>query len=84
MSDHVATETLIRADALNRALRTLWTGFGVDAAVAIGAGTLTLASGGDVMTPLFWSSIGALAVKSVVTSAASYLVRLKVAPKQAV
>lgn len=78
MSDHV---DLIQKDALDRALRTLWTGIGVDAVAAIGAGTLTLVNGGDVTSPLFWSAIGALVIKSVVTSAASYAVRLKVAPR---
>lgn len=81
MGDHVSTESLVRADALNRALRTLWTGFGVDAATAIGAGTLLLVNEVDVNSELFWSSIGVLALKSIVTSFASYLVRLKVAPK---
>lgn len=74
MGDHVATQSPKSA-----ALQTLWTGFGIDAAVAIGAGTLILIDGGDVMSPLFWTSMGGLVVKSVLTSAASYLVRLKVA-----
>lgn len=83
MGAHVTTESLIHSDALNRAARTLWTGFGVDAAVAIGAGTLLLVNDVPVDSHLFWSSIGVLALKSVVTSFASYLVRLKVTPKQA-
>lgn len=83
MGDHVNAQGLVHADAIERAARTLWTGFGVDAAVAIGAGTLTLVNGGDVMSPVFWGAIGALAVKSIVTSFASYLVRLKVDPKAA-
>lgn len=77
MADHV---DLVKKDALDRAVRTLWTGIGVDAAVAIGAGTLILLKDGDVMSPLFWSTVGALVVKSFTQSAASYLVRLKVTP----
>lgn len=78
MADHTAAT--VRADALNRALRTLWTGVGVDAATAIGAGTLFLLNDADVSSATFWSGVGILVLKSVVTSAASYLVRLKVEP----
>lgn len=81
MGDHSSTDSLIQADALNRGLRTLWTGFGVDAATAIGAGALLLVNEVDVNSELFWTSMGVLALKSVVTAFASYLVRLKVAPK---
>lgn len=83
MGDHSPTTTLVRADALNRALRTLWTGFGVDAATAIGAGILLLVNEVDVNSEVFWSAAGVLVLKSIVTAFASYLVRLKVTPKQA-
>jgi hypothetical protein len=83
LADHVTTESLVHADALNRAARTLWQGIGVDAATAIGAGALLLINDVPVESELFWSSIGVLVLKSVVTSFASYLVRLKVTPKQA-
>ena len=78
MSDHVDP---VKQDALNRALRTLWTSIGVDAFVATGAGTLLLLNEGDPTSPLFWGAVGALAVRSLVTAAASYMVRLKVTPK---
>ena len=78
MADHV---DLIKADALNRAARTLWTSVGVDAAVATGAGTLLLLNDGDPTSPVFWGAVGALAVRSLVTAVASYFVRLKVTPK---
>jgi hypothetical protein len=81
LGDHVSTDSLIHADAVNRGLRTLWTGFGVDAATAIGAGVLLLVNEVDVNSELFWTSAGVLVLKSVVTALASYLVRLKVAPK---
>ena len=69
-----------KADALQRALRTLWQGFGVDALIAIGAGLLLLLDGGDVLSGVFWAGLGVLILKSVLTSAASYLVRLRKAP----
>ena len=81
MAEHV--DTSVQADAINRGLRTLWTGFGVDAATAIGAGILLLINEVDVNSELFWTSAGVLVLKSVVTALASYLVRLKVAPRTA-
>ena len=78
MSDHV---DLVKQDALNRALRTLWTSIGVDAVFATGTGTLLLLNDYDPTSPLFWGAVGALAVRSLVTAAASYMVRLKVTPK---
>lgn len=83
MSKHLLTHVTptIQADALNRALRTLWTGFGVDAATAIGAGILLLLNSVDVNSGVFWSAAGVLVLKSIVTAFASYLVRLKIAPK---
>lgn len=79
MGDHTLTND--KADALIRAGRTLWTSVGVDAAVAIGAGTLLLLDGGDPTNPVFWGALGALVVRSVVTSVATYFARLKVTPK---
>jgi hypothetical protein len=83
MSDHVAETSLVHADALERAARTLWTGIGIDAAVAIGSGVLLELQGGDITSPLFWGAIGGLVVKSILTASASYLVRLKVTPTTA-
>lgn len=81
MGDHVDEVAAVRADALDRALRTLWQGVGVDALVAIGAGGLVLLDGGDVMSPTFWGAMGILVAKSFLVSGASYLARLKIAPK---
>ena len=88
MGKHVSTEKVTalinaedRADALNRAGRTLWQGIGIDAGVAIGLGTTVLLESGDVMSPIFWGTLGVLVVKSILTSVASYLTRLGVAPK---
>lgn len=76
----VATVT-DRADAVQRALRTLWQGFGTDALIAIGAGLVLLLDGGDVLSPVFWGGVGVLIIKSVLVALASYLQRLRAAPK---
>ena len=73
--------TVDRADAVQRALRTLWQGFGVDALVSIGAGLVLLLDGGDVLSPVFWAAVGILVIKSVLVALASYLQRLRSAPK---
>ena len=70
-----------RADALQRAFRTLWQGFGVDAIAAIGVGLLLLLDGNaDVLSPVFWGGVGVLIVKSFLVALASYLQRLRKAP----
>lgn len=72
-----------RADALQRAFRTLWQGFGVDAVGAIGVGLLLLLNGGDVLSGAFWAAVGVLVIKSVLVALASYLQRLRKAPEAA-
>lgn len=75
------TKADVKADAWNRAGRTLWQGIGVDACVAVGLGSAVLLETGDVTSPLFWGTLGVLVVKSFLTSGASYLTRLKMAPR---
>lgn len=70
-----------KADALQRAVRTLWQGFGTDALVAIGAGLVLLLGDVEVTTTAFWAALGVLILKSFLTALASYLQRLKNAPK---
>ena len=72
--------TIDRADAIQRALRTLWQGFGTDALIAIGAGLVLLLDGGDVLSPVFWGGVGVLIIKSVLVALASYLQRLRKEP----
>jgi len=72
----------IKFDALNRAWRTLYTAFGADAAILIGAGLLELLDKTDISTEAFWIGAGILVVKSVLTALGSYLLRLKHAPKE--
>lgn len=69
------------ADAIQRALRTLWQGFGTDALIAIGGGLMLLLQGGDVLSPVFWLAVCVLIIKSVLVALASYLQRLRKAPK---
>ncbi|WP_343317804.1 hypothetical protein AAFM46_11075 [Arthrobacter sp. TMP15] len=76
----VATAT-DRADAIQRAARTLWQGFGLDAAAMVGVGLILLLETGDVTSPLFWGAVGILTIKSLLMSLAAYLQRLRKAPK---
>jgi hypothetical protein len=80
MADHAAPSS-VKLDALNRAWRTLYTAFGADAALLIGAGLLELLDKVDISTEAFWIGLGILVVKSILTSLGSYLLRLKHAPK---
>lgn len=82
MGDH-STTNLVKADARNRALRTLWTALGIDLAVAIGLAASTWIADADVSSPAAWGALGILVTKSLVQAVASYLVRLKVAPATA-
>ncbi len=79
MSAHRAVT--VRSDALERALRTLWVAVGVDIVTAIGVGLTTLMTQFEVTSGAFWTGLGVLTLKSVLTAVASYFVRLKVTPK---
>ncbi len=81
---HVQGFPTVRDDARERAWRTLWQGFIVDGLSAAGAGLLLLLATGDLTSPLFWSAAGLMVAKSMLTAFASYLARLKSAPKAAV
>lgn len=73
------TQTVL-ADALERAWRTLWQGFLVDALAAAGAGLMILLADGDLTSPLFWQAAALMVGKSILTSMASYMTRLKSTP----
>lgn len=84
----MATETAAKhlapskyADALERAWRTLWQGFIIDALVLIGGGLTLLLETGNVLEPAFWTALAILVLKSFLVSGASYLARLKRIPK---
>jgi hypothetical protein len=80
MSEHVAPN--VKFDALNRAWRTLYTSFGADALLLIGAGLLELLNTVEITAQAFWVGLGILVVKSVLTALGSYLLRLKRAPAE--
>lgn len=68
-------------DALDRAWRTFKQCILADALIVTGGGVLTLLDQLDPTTSQFWAAAGGLALKSFITSAASYLHRLKTPPK---
>ena len=82
MADHAAESTGSILDRVAKSpwARTLWQGFIVDALGAIGLGLAVLLGKLDPTTEAFWLAAGGLVVKSVLTSLASYLTRLKAAP----
>jgi hypothetical protein len=79
MADHVAVSDP-KSDALERAFRTLWQGFIVDALILIGTGLSLMVADADISSPTFWVGVGVLVGKSFLVSIASYLARLKLAP----
>lgn len=82
MADHAAVASNAKfLDALDRAWRTMWQGFILDALVAVGGGMLILLETGDLTSPVFWSAVALLVGKSFAMSLASFLARLKVDPK---
>ncbi|KRE72574.1 hypothetical protein [Arthrobacter sp. Soil762] len=88
MGDHEAQPETARnpwwalhVDALTRAWRTLYTGFILDALVLIGGGISNLLSAHEVTTEAFWIALLILVTKSFLTALGSYLLRLKVTPK---
>lgn len=82
MADHEAVASNAKfLDALDRAWRTLWQGFILDGLAAAGTGLVVLLADGDLTSPLFWGTVGLLFAKSLAMSFASFLARMKVAPK---
>ena len=79
MADHAAPSTsILDSVATSPWARTLWQGFIVDALAAIGLGLAVLLGDLDPTSGAFWLAAGGLVVKSLLTSLASYLTRLKV------
>lgn len=82
MADHSAGEYPDWVDAVIRAWRTFYVSVGVDILTAIGAGLLLLLDGDtDITSPIFWTGVLTLALRSIVTGIATYWVRLKFPPK---
>lgn len=75
-----STTALDKADALQRAARTLWQGIRLDVLGAIGVGLAILLVDTDVTSGVFWGALGVLVLKSLLMSVAAYLQRLHKAP----
>lgn len=74
------TTSAVKADAAERSVRTLLTGLALDVIVAIAAALLVWLPDADVSSREAWTVLLALLVKTILQAAASYVVRLKVAP----
>lgn len=77
MASAAGTTSVLDKVASSPWARTLWQGFIVDALVAIGLGLSVLLSDGDITSPTFWSAVGILVGKSLLTSVASWMTRFK-------
>ena len=77
MGKHIAASSVLDYFAKTPWARTLWQGLIIDFLTAVGLGLTLLLATGDVMSPVFWSALWILIVKSFLTSLASYLTRLK-------
>lgn len=81
MADHSTGEHLAWVDAVIRALRTFYVSVGVDILTAIGAGLLLMLDGADLLSPIFWTGVLTLALRSILTGIATFWVRLKFPPR---
>lgn len=83
MADHLVVKNdSVSNDALVRAWRTFYTAVGLDILVLIGAGLSSmLDSGVDVTSGAFWVAAGVLVLKSVLTGIGTFLLRLRVTPR---
>ena len=69
--------TNLQRDALNRTLRTLWQGVGIDVTAAILIVLVTAMDDGDSWGALQWSLIAYSIVKTVLQSVLAWVMRLK-------
>ncbi len=70
----------VKADATERSIRTLFTGAGLDVAIAIAAAILSWLPAADVSSRTAWIVLATALVKTILQAVASYVLRLKVAP----
>lgn len=77
MALHRAT---VQAAAVERGRRSLWQGLAIDLAVAVAVTLLAWLPDADLTSGEAWLILGVAVAKSVLTAAASYVMRLKVAP----
>lgn len=74
------TRADVRADARNRALRTFWQGLGIDVLIAVAAVLLAWADTADLTSREAWAALGLLLAKTLLITAASFVMRLKMPP----
>ena len=78
---HLAVDP-VRVDAEDRAWRTMLQNVGTDLAVTAGGALFSaLESGGDPFTAPFWIAVGVSVGKTALLIVASYVMRLKSAPR---
>lgn len=70
----------IIADAKSRSLRTFWQGLSFDLVMAL-IGVLSLLSTMNIFDRTAWITFGALLLKTIVQTAISYVMRLKITPQ---
>jgi hypothetical protein len=72
----------VKASARERALRTFYTGLGLDVAVAVAAALLAWLPAADVADRTAWLVLLASLLKTVLQAVASYIIRLRVTPAE--
>lgn len=70
----------VKIDAVSRSKRTLIQGLLIDLVVAVSAALLVWLPDADLSSRAAWTILGVSLAKTILTSAASYIMRLKVAP----
>lgn len=76
------TTEAVHADATQRSKRTLIQGLAIDIVIAVAAVLLVWVPDADLSSSEAWLVLGTSLAKTVLTAAASYVMRLKVAPDQ--
>lgn len=74
--------SLRTADARERSARTFVQGLAIDLAIAVAAVLLVWLPDADLSARAAWIVLGTAVAKSVLTAAASYVMRLKLAPSE--
>lgn len=72
----------VQAAAVERGTRSLYQGLGIDLAVAVAMVLLMWLPDADLSSRQAWLILGTAAAKSVLTAAASYVMRLKIPPTE--
>ncbi len=78
--DRIYSRRAVKADAINRSKRTFVQGFAIDITFAVAMALLAWLPDADISSREAWTVFGVALAKTVLTSAASYVMRLKVTP----